>query len=719
MSARTPSSPSVSLFPFLAVLMCTMGALILLLIVTSRRIRREAVARSLPHVGVPTSVGTVAKPMRDPIAKRRLKSVQLRKPKPPDPIPVEPQLPKLRPIVKAPAETDRIVAEYRAGIIKTNTKREADLARLRSELAVIQHRKNELSRQLAAAVQRRDTSDKELKRLEASQTALATSAADGARQIAKLKAEIAAQGKLSDGIRRKLARLKLKQAQASSKYSIVAFDGRSGTTRRPIFIECTKESIRFLPEGVEITAGDLLGFTPDNNPLLAGAQRLLHYWIAKAQTSGNPNEPEPYVLLLVRPSGSVAYYAARRMLQGLDQSVGYELIEADWDLHLPPADPQAKAICELAVRQSLGHRLPLPRDFRKSLGSGSGDPVAAPLGAPNAKVMRFNRSTGRFEVIQNENQPSLGPFGGVVDGDAHSGKATAKPATPGRGGLPSTTPSGNPPATLRGPSFGSDPSRRTDFQSVRQKPNAEGNREPSPPSPFRLPPSATPRPATARTSGRAESTAQQELWPLNRKGPAGSPDGLDGSNSVGNSKDATASRKQTPTGPTGNDGNSRRELSVDSNQSDASHNGRQTKSGGGAATPGFGVFGNSGGRPSRFASLRRWGLSSPNATIGFEREIDVAVTTDRLVVRNKQTIRVGNGETRDELVKRLETAIQREVLSWGKPPDSFYWVPTLKFVISPGGNRHYERLAGRVKELGLHAIAEHRLETPPTARKRR
>ncbi len=44
--SRARTSNSVSLFPFLAVLVCAMGALIFLLIVTTRRIRSEALAKA-------------------------------------------------------------------------------------------------------------------------------------------------------------------------------------------------------------------------------------------------------------------------------------------------------------------------------------------------------------------------------------------------------------------------------------------------------------------------------------------------------------------------------------------------------------------------------------------------------------------------------------------------------------------------------------------------
>ena len=46
-----PASPSVSLFPFLAVLLCTMGALILLLVVIARQARLQAAQQTEPKKG--------------------------------------------------------------------------------------------------------------------------------------------------------------------------------------------------------------------------------------------------------------------------------------------------------------------------------------------------------------------------------------------------------------------------------------------------------------------------------------------------------------------------------------------------------------------------------------------------------------------------------------------------------------------------------------------
>lgn len=43
MSRRARQNTSVSLFPFLAVLLCAMGALLVLLVITTRQIREDAI----------------------------------------------------------------------------------------------------------------------------------------------------------------------------------------------------------------------------------------------------------------------------------------------------------------------------------------------------------------------------------------------------------------------------------------------------------------------------------------------------------------------------------------------------------------------------------------------------------------------------------------------------------------------------------------------------
>jgi hypothetical protein len=124
-------------------------------------------------------------------------------------------------------------------------------------------------------------------------------------------------------------------------------------------------------------------------------------------------------------------------------------------------------------------------------------------------------------------------------------------------------------------------------------------------------------------------------------------------------------------------------------------------------------------RNSELADLpphrRRWGLSSPRATIGYERELQIQVGADRLIVGGEHVVRAGLGETREELSGRMVTAIEAAARGWGPPPDAFYWVPALRFTVAPGGNRHYERLRGPLREWGLQSAATYTLDPPRTA----
>ena len=108
---------------------------------------------------------------------------------------------------------------------------------------------------------------------------------------------------------------------------------------------------------------------------------------------------------------------------------------------------------------------------------------------------------------------------------------------------------------------------------------------------------------------------------------------------------------------------------------------------------------------------RRWGESSLHAGIGFERELTVRVDANRVTVGNQPAIAAGQGELPAERAERVAAAIDDEAQAWGRPPENFYWVPTLRFVVTPGGNRHSERLRGRLNLYGLDSTVDYRLDT--------
>ena len=71
------SNQSVSLFPFLAVLICAMGALIFLLIVTTRRIRKEAIAQATAMTEIVVEPEKIVIPEKKPVKEKVLVKIPL------------------------------------------------------------------------------------------------------------------------------------------------------------------------------------------------------------------------------------------------------------------------------------------------------------------------------------------------------------------------------------------------------------------------------------------------------------------------------------------------------------------------------------------------------------------------------------------------------------------------------------------------------------------
>ncbi len=338
------SNQSVSLFPFLAVLMCAMGSLLTLLIVSTERIRNDAATagqsqqsdaeQPQPDAPDPSAPSQPA-PVEQPLAVAE----------PPRLVEVPPLVIEV-PLVRQPPKVIDPNKPLRANIDRLRSAaerarreqlaRRAELDQAKSALAAAQTDLERVNAQLANQEKKQTETEKTKRLLEES------------RLVNEQR---------SNEIRGRIARVRKQNQSGSTKYAFVPYDGNSGTTRRPILIECSESGIRFLPENVTISAEDVRGFTNTHNPLLAGAEGLLKYWTLRTHTAHDPKEdPEPYILLIVRPSGSVAFYVARRMLSRLKTPFGYELVEEDWQLDLPEPDPQAVEVCRTAVEDVLHTR---------------------------------------------------------------------------------------------------------------------------------------------------------------------------------------------------------------------------------------------------------------------------------------------------------------------------------------------------------------------------
>jgi len=292
MSRRPQAShAAISLFPFLDVLMCTMGALILLLIALAIRMSptgtleemlKQAKA-GLPLASQPTSVVAPADvpPAADP-------SVE-----------AEAEEQRQRDLAERARLREQRQNEWSAALTTARGSRDRErlaVEKLRQMLADAQDKIREARARAATAA-------KEDAAAQAAREAGETVEEQLKLREEQLRAQI-------ETARRKLDVEHRKQATRSNEYALVPYDGTSGTMRRPIYIECTSRGLRFVQENLSLSTDDLDGFRKSFNPLLAATDALMRYWnLRRAQSGGD--EPEPYVLLIVRPSGIMSYMNAR------------------------------------------------------------------------------------------------------------------------------------------------------------------------------------------------------------------------------------------------------------------------------------------------------------------------------------------------------------------------------------------------------------------------
>ncbi len=136
---------------------------------------------------------------------------------------------------------------------------------------------------------------------------------------------------------------------------------------------------------------------------------------------------EPYPLLLVRPAGINAYYAALSAMESWRSEFGYELIGDDWPLVFPKPDPQLARTVNQAVAGARLRQQAIVAAAPSRFRSASSNPsyrVAA-----NGTVVRDNSPSGdgasgyrsRPSSPRMGSSYSPGGAGGWQDGSAGSG----------------------------------------------------------------------------------------------------------------------------------------------------------------------------------------------------------------------------------------------------------------------------------------------------------
>jgi hypothetical protein len=159
--------------------------------------------------------------------------------------------------------------------------------------------------------------------------------------------------KLEQEIESATSSLKTKRELADqigeAKYVIVPHKGGGGTFRRPIFLECTRSGITLQPSGIVLETGEFAPPLEPGNMLDSALLAIREYWQRYDLAGENGS---PYPLIVVRPDGAETFVLARRAMTSWDDEFGYELVESDKSLDFGTKDPQLAAEINDAIEEA-------------------------------------------------------------------------------------------------------------------------------------------------------------------------------------------------------------------------------------------------------------------------------------------------------------------------------------------------------------------------------
>jgi hypothetical protein len=289
----------VSLFPFLAVLICTMGALLVLLVVISKRAQAKAQEERAAAIAE-SAAEPLVQPPTDEDAHRKLAAL----------------LAEIQQLEQLQAEAKKALADRRdaLGHLEDHTRR------LNEERARLIQAAQQLEREGGL-------DDEDLEKLQTELKRVQQQLADSEKLLAEATEQAGAK---------------------KPAFAIIPFDGQNRTYRRPIYLECGTDSVVLQPEGIVFEDRDFEGDLQSDNPL-AAALRAAGEHLARSRPNEIGQIGRPYPLLIVKPSSIKKYYEARAAMEAWKDEFGYEMVNEDWDVAFPPPDPQLAQVIQFAV----------------------------------------------------------------------------------------------------------------------------------------------------------------------------------------------------------------------------------------------------------------------------------------------------------------------------------------------------------------------------------
>ena len=155
-------------------------------------------------------------------------------------------------------------------------------------------------------------------------------------------------------LRREADDLRREGQKGKRSYAIVPYQGKKGTFRRPIFVECTSRGVFLQPEGMRFNDDDFMLASFPGNPFdsaLRAASR--HYLDTEGEKTASGEKVEPYPLLVVRPGGEKYFYVAQAALASWGDVFGYEFVDEGQEIQYPEPDP---VLLQTAIEQTAAAR---------------------------------------------------------------------------------------------------------------------------------------------------------------------------------------------------------------------------------------------------------------------------------------------------------------------------------------------------------------------------
>ncbi len=343
---------SMTLFPFLAVLICTMGSLIVLLVLV---VKQAEVQASEHRVQDEVNRAETLRKKREQLEDQRFLQDTL--------------------------------AEQRPQMTQKLTDARLELSHLDNHIRELKQQAEQLGEQL-----------KDLEQIDKIRN---EDRSGTAAELDRVRRQIDLVGKQLEDARR-IAK------QQPRSFSIIPYKGPNGTNRRPIYVECTRESVIIQPEGVVLRETDFLQPLVPGNPLDAALLAVREYL---AKSGAIHREAEPYPLLIVRSGGAEAYSLARSAMKSWDDEFGYELIDANLKLKFPPADP--------ALERTIREAIDLARLRQEALA--------------RAQPSRFQGGIGQNGVGGGSENDGTGRHGSGSGGAGNSDRVVLRPNPRGGG----------------------------------------------------------------------------------------------------------------------------------------------------------------------------------------------------------------------------------------------------------------------------------------------